>query len=133
MIEGADYKNSFTDFHKTLTEEQVKVETSRCLSCGASVVDPNRCIGCGLCTTRCEFDAIHLYRDHPECTNMRRAEDKITGLLGYALKRGIKIIAHSGSKEAKQMRLKRRAFNKERKEWKNEKPHTGNAVPKVRE
>ena len=133
MVEGADYKNSFTDFHKTLTEEQVKVETSRCLSCGASVVDPNRCIGCGLCTTRCEFDAIHLYRDHPECTNMRRAEDKITGLLGYALKRGIKIIAHSGSKEAKQMRLKRRAFNKERKEWKNEKPHTGNAVPKVRE
>lgn len=29
-----------------------------------SVVDTNRCIGCGVCTTRCEFDAIHLRRDH---------------------------------------------------------------------
>ena len=23
-------------------------------------VDQELCIGCGLCTTRCEFDAIHL-------------------------------------------------------------------------
>ena len=133
MIDGSDYKNSFKDYHDTLTEEQVKVETSRCLSCGASIVDPNKCIGCGLCTTRCEFDAIHLYRDHPECSNMRRAEDKVTGLLGYAIKRGIRIVTHCGSKEAKEMRLKRKAFNKERKSWKKEFPHTGNAVPKVRE
>ena len=124
-----DYKMSFKDLHKTLTEEQVKIETKRCLSCGASIVDPNKCIGCGLCTTRCEFDAIHLYRDHPQNTNMRKAEDKVTGLLGYALKRGIKIMLHSGSKEAREMRAKRKAFNKERKAWKNEKPHTGNALP----
>ncbi|MBQ9266666.1 MAG: FAD-dependent oxidoreductase [Bacilli bacterium] len=129
MDETQDYKNSFKDFHKTLTEEQVLAETKRCLGCGASVVDPNKCIGCGLCTTRCDFDAIHLFRDHPQCTNMRRAEDKITGLLGYALKRGIKIIAHSGSKEARMMRKKRREFNKARKAWKKEKPHTGNSIP----
>ncbi len=128
MVEGSDYRNSFRDYHKTLTEEQVRTETSRCLSCGASVVDPNRCIGCGLCTTRCDFDAIHLYRDHPQCTNMRMAEDKITGLLGYAIKRGVRIVAHSGSKEARMMRAKRRAFNKERKVWKKQYPHTGNAV-----
>ena len=54
---------SFKDARKTLTEEQVRIETSRCLSCGASIVDENKCIGCGLCTTRCEFDAIHLL--HP--------------------------------------------------------------------
>ncbi len=131
MVSGADYKNSFKDYHETLTEEQVKIETKRCLSCGASVVDPNRCIGCGLCTTRCDFDAIHLYRDHPQNTNMRRAEDKITGLLGYATKRAMKIALHSCSKEARDMRKKRRAFNKERKAWKKEKPHTGNAVPPV--
>ncbi|MCR5585479.1 MAG: FAD-dependent oxidoreductase, partial [Lachnospiraceae bacterium] len=131
MVEGADYKHSFRDLHETLTEEQVRIETKRCLSCGASVVDPNRCIGCGLCTTRCEFDAIHLYRDHPECTNMRRAEDKVTGLLGYAIKRGTRIVLHCGTKEAREMRAKRKAFNKERKAWAKDKPHTGNAVPPI--
>lgn len=126
MDEKIDYKNSFKDAHLTMTEEQVKQETARCLSCGASVVDPNKCIGCGLCTTRCEFDAIHLHRDHPEMTNMRRAEDKITGLLGYAAKRGLKIIAHSMSKEARMMRKKRKAWNKANKN--NPNKHTGNAV-----
>ena len=29
---------------------------------------------------------------------MRKAENKVTGLLGYAAKRGIKIIGHSLSK-----------------------------------
>ena len=57
--------HSFRDAHKTLTEEQVKIETARCLGCGASWVDPNKCIGCGVCTTKCMFDAIHLKRDHP--------------------------------------------------------------------
>mgnify|MGYP002937955626 CR=1 FL=1 len=48
------------DDRVTFTEEQIKSEASRCLSCGRSVVDPNKCIGCGICTTKCEFDAIHL-------------------------------------------------------------------------
>ncbi len=51
---------TFRDDRKTFTEEQVKKETARCLSCGASFVDPNKCLGCGVCTTRCKFDAIHL-------------------------------------------------------------------------
>ena len=77
-------KHSFRDAHKTLTAEQVKIETARCLGCGASWVDPNKCIGCGICTTKCVFDAIHLKRDHPECTDMRKAEDKIGGILSMA-------------------------------------------------
>ena len=74
-----------------LTEEQVKIETSRCLGCGATIVDANRCVGCGVCTTKCEFDAIHLYRERPECSTMYKAEDKLKAILPYMLKREIKI------------------------------------------
>ena len=77
-------KHSFRDAHKTLTAEQVKIETARCLGCGASWVDPNKCIGCGVCTTKCVFDAIHLKRDHPECSKMMKAEDKVKGILPMA-------------------------------------------------
>ena len=80
------------DPRETLTEEQVKVETSRCLGCGASFVDPNKCIGCGLCTTRCEFDAIHLRRDNPDASRMWKSEDKLKAIAPYAAKRGIKIL-----------------------------------------
>ena len=51
---------TFADARVTFTEEQVRKETARCLGCGATKVDPYLCIGCGICTTRCEFDAIHL-------------------------------------------------------------------------
>ena len=129
MDEKIDHKNSFRDAHLTLTEEQVKIETGRCLSCGAARVDFNKCIGCGICTTRCEFDAIHLVRDHPECTDMRVAEKKVTGLLSYASKRAIKIMLHSGSAEAKMMRKKRKAYNKSHKQFNKENPYTGNALP----
>ncbi len=111
MDSSEDHKMSYKDLHLTLTEDQVKTETSRCLSCGASYVDPNLCIGCGLCTTKCQFDAIHLVRDNPQCTDMRVAEDKVTNLMKYEIKRVGKIIANSGSEEAKIMRQKR-------KEWK---------------
>lgn len=80
-------KHSFRDAHKTLTAEQVKIETARCLGCGASWVDPNKCIGCGVCTTKCVFDAIHLKRDHSECSKMMKAEDKVKGILPMAFKR----------------------------------------------
>lgn len=89
--ENADHKKSFRDVSKTFTEEQVKKETARCLSCGASVVDENRCIGCGVCTTKCEFDAIHLYRENPECSTMRKSEDKLKYILPYGAKQAIKI------------------------------------------
>lgn len=115
MNPNIDHRHSFQDAHGTLTEEQIKVETARCLSCGAAYVDPNKCIGCGLCTTRCRFDAIHLIRDHPECTDMRMGEDKILGMAGYALKRAVKIALYSGSPEAREMAKKRRAFKQAKK------------------
>lgn len=92
MVSGIDCKHSFRDAHGTLTAEQVKIEASRCLGCGASVVDENKCIGCGVCTTKCEFDAIKLHRDHPECSVMRRSEDKFKYILPYAAKRAFKIV-----------------------------------------
>ncbi len=93
QVEGnAHDRDPFTEYHLTFTEEQVRKETARCLSCGASVVDTNRCIGCGICTTKCAFDAIHLFRDNPEASIMRTSEDKFGGILPYMLKRTGKII-----------------------------------------
>ena len=78
QIPGKDESkaSTFKDDRKTFTEEQLKIETARCLGCGASFVDPNKCLGCGVCTTRCKFDAIHLkkrtfqesieYQDRPK-------------------------------------------------------------------
>ena len=57
-----------------------------------SDVDENKCIGCGLCTTRCEFDAIHLSRDLPEASTMVRCEDKMGKVGAYAIKRAGKIL-----------------------------------------
>lgn len=85
--------NTFRDIRCTLTESQVKTEASRCLKCGATVVDPNRCWGCGVCTTKCEFDAIHLSRDLPEAGNIYRFEDKMSVIGPYAMKRKQKIMA----------------------------------------
>ncbi|MDU5082701.1 FAD-dependent oxidoreductase [uncultured Tissierella sp.] len=65
-VDGAKAKTSFNDLRETLTEEQVKKETERCLSCGATTVDEYTCIGCGACTTRCKFDAISLIRKYDE-------------------------------------------------------------------
>ena len=89
-------KTKFEEYHGTLTEEQVKKETARCLSCGASVVDENRCIGCGICTTKCAFDAIHLHREHPEASVMRTSENKFDGILPYMIKRAGKIMFKKG-------------------------------------
>ena len=85
-------KDNFREYYGTLTEEQVRKETARCLGCGASVVDENRCIGCGICTTKCAFDAIHLHREHPEASVMRTSEDKFDGILPYMIKRTGKIV-----------------------------------------
>ena len=87
MDESIDHKHSFRDAHGTLTEEQVHLEAGRCLGCGASVVDENKCNGCGVCTTKCEFDAIKLHRDHPECSKMVRSEDKFKEIGKYMAKK----------------------------------------------
>ena len=85
-------KMSFRDAKEVFTEEQVKKETARCLSCGATIVDENQCVGCGLCTTRCEFDAIHLHRDRPECSTMEKSENKLKKILPYGFKQRIKVM-----------------------------------------
>lgn len=82
---------TFRDLSHSLTEEQVKKETSRCLSCGASVVDPNKCIGCGICTTKCMFDAIHLHRELPGASVMRTSEEKLKYILPNMVKQSIKV------------------------------------------
>ncbi len=92
-------RKPFEEYHLTFTEEQVRKETARCLGCGASVVDPNRCIGCGICTTKCAFDAIHLYRENPECSTMVKSEDKVGALLPYVLKRNLKILVKKGDQK----------------------------------
>lgn len=63
-VDGKKARESFKDLRITFTEEQLKKETERCLSCGATVVDEFLCVGCGACTTRCKFDAISLVRKY---------------------------------------------------------------------
>ena len=52
---------------------------------------------------------------------MRVAEKKVGGLLVYSLKRTFKIIGHSGSKEARLLAKKRKAFKKAQKQAKKDK------------
>ena len=59
---------------------------------------------------------------------MSVAEDKVLGLAKYAFKRMFKIAANAGSKEAREMRAKRKAYKKENKEFAKENPFTGNGV-----
>lgn len=85
---AGDAAKTFEDLRLPLTEEQVQTEAKRCLHCGATTVDENRCIGCGLCTTRCEFDAIHLSRDIPEASQMYTSEEgALKAIMPYAMKR----------------------------------------------
>ena len=92
VAHDASKAKTFSNDRITFTEEQVKEEAARCLGCGATEVDENRCLGCGLCTTRCEFDAIHLSRDLPEASTMVKAENKVGALLPYVAKRAAKIL-----------------------------------------
>ena len=100
QVPGTDAAKTktFANSRLTFTEEQVKKEASRCLGCGATEVDEHRCLGCGLCTTRCEFDAIHLRRDLPEASTMYKAEDKLKAILPYTVKREIKILRNRKNK-----------------------------------
>lgn len=63
-VDGSESKETFRDLRGTFTEEQVRKETERCLSCGATVVDEYMCVGCGSCVTRCKFEAIKLTRKY---------------------------------------------------------------------
>ena len=85
--ENISKNNTFRDAKLPFTEEQVKKETARCLGCGATIVDENKCIGCGICTTKCEFEAIHL----ESASVMRKSEDKLKYILPNGAKQAIKI------------------------------------------
>ena len=63
-VDGKKAKTTFKDLRGTLTEEQIKKETARCLGCGATKADEYLCVGCGACTLKCKFDAIKLERVH---------------------------------------------------------------------
>lgn len=102
--------HAFKDPRITLTEEQVKIETKRCLGCGASIVDENKCIGCGICTTKCGFDAIHLFRTHPDASNMYTSEDKFKAIMPYMIKRAIKIKFGKKTPEEKLSQKKHKAY-----------------------
>ena len=91
-MKPGEARRTFEDLRLPLTEEQVKKEANRCLKCGATWVDLNQCIGCGLCTTRCEFDAIHLTRDIPAASEMHKAEEMMSLVGPYAAERMKKII-----------------------------------------
>lgn len=101
-MKSGDSAKTFDDLRETLTEQQVQAEAQRCLKCGATTVDVNRCIGCGLCTTRCEFDAIQLRRDMPQNTKMYTGEEnKLKAILPYVIKRNIKIRRNENSNNKK--------------------------------
>ncbi len=85
-------RRDFSDLRMPFSEEQARKEADRCLKCGATTVDYNKCIGCGLCTTRCEFDAIHLQRDIPHAADMHKAEEMLSLVGPNIVKRGIRII-----------------------------------------
>ena len=88
-VSGDDSKGTFHDLRGFFTEEQVRKETERCLSCGATVVDEYMCVGCGACTMKCRFDAISLVRKYDAeglvLTDIRPA------VMKQAVKRKIKI------------------------------------------
>ncbi len=100
-----DPTKTWHDLREPLSELQIRAEANRCLKCGATVVDENRCIGCGLCTTRCEFDAIRLERDHPEFSRMYTAEEGMKHILAYAAKRELKILRNEGKAKLKATKL----------------------------
>ena len=70
------------------------------------------CMGYGSCVKACEFDAIHLVRDHPECTKMVVAEDKFKHILPYQAKRAVKIVFNKKLKEEKEYNKEYKAYQK---------------------
>lgn len=84
-------EETFKDLRGTFTEEQIKKETERCLSCGATVVDEFLCVGCGACTTKCKFEAISLVRRYD--SQNPEFEDLKPIVIKYALRRKLRIAA----------------------------------------
>ncbi len=83
-------RGTFRDLRGTFTAEQVLRETERCLGCGATVVDQSACVGCGVCTTKCQFDAIRLVR---VTDNSGKVYEKLMPESGKNVVRRVKEIA----------------------------------------
>ncbi|MGB4701134.1 MAG: 4Fe-4S binding protein [Syntrophomonadaceae bacterium] len=81
---AAEPKVAFKDPRATFSEEQVKLETERCLGCGVVVVDEYRCVGCGICTTKCKFGAISLVKKYDA---QAQKGELIPGIMKYAAER----------------------------------------------
>lgn len=84
-------EKTFKDTRITFTLDQLKNETSRCLGCGAVVLDTEKCIGCGVCTTKCMFDAIRLKRVSKVKNN--DFDGMEMAMTGNAVKRVVRIAA----------------------------------------
>jgi len=91
-VDPAAAKGTFKDLRQGLTEEQVRKEVERCLKCGLSIVDQKKCVGCGVCTKRCDFDAIHLERVREDAPAPTWTEF-YTRAVGYATARAARIVA----------------------------------------
>lgn len=88
---------SFKDERLDFTLEQIGKETERCLKCGATKVEEYNCIGCGLCTTRCDFDAIKLVK---KTDAWGKNFDKLPiSVAAHVVKRGAKIATKPFSKD----------------------------------
>lgn len=88
---------SYKDNRGILTEEQIKKEAARCLSCGRAVVDPNLCVGCGQCVIKCQFEAAHLVKK----TNIYGSSFSsiLPKAAGHTVKRAIKIAVGAFKKD----------------------------------
>jgi len=93
---GDRASKTFHDLRGTFTEDQVKKETERCLSCGATVVDEDLCVGCGMCSTRCKFEAITLVRKY-DAQNVEFKDLKPV-IIKSALKRKLRIAFKKASR-----------------------------------
>jgi len=100
-VDGKQAKTTFKDLRETFSEEQVKLETERCLGCGVVVADEFMCVGCGACTTQCKFGAISLVKSYEaEGVDLRDAKKTI---IKYALKRKVKVAVNKPIKRIKAM------------------------------
>ncbi|MBU5486031.1 FAD-dependent oxidoreductase [Clostridium sp. MSJ-11] len=90
-VDGEKSRKTFKDLRGTLTEEQMKKETQRCLNCGATIIDEFLCVGCGQCTTKCKFDAISLVRKYDG--ESVAYEDLKPVIIKQVLKRKVKVTA----------------------------------------
>ena len=75
-----DTHRSFRDAHLTLTEDQVKIETARCLGCGASVVGrTSASAAASRCTTKCESLTLSICTATCECNKMVKSGGQVQG------------------------------------------------------